>query len=40
MGSSCLLPYMCENIEHMVCKKECSHEVWCANDLARAERSF
>ena len=29
MGSSCLLPYMCEDIEHMVCKKKCSHEVWC-----------
>ena len=29
MGSSCLLPYMCEDIEHMVYKKKCSHEVWC-----------
>ena len=34
MGSACLLPYMCENIERMVSKQKCSHEVWCVNDLA------
>ena len=37
MGSLCVLPYMCKDIECLVCRKKCSHEVWCANDFARAE---
>ena len=39
MGSSCVLPYMGKDMECMVSRKKCSHELWCANDLAWVERS-